>query len=182
MQTEHDRTRYTPVSRKFPDCSNARARPNPPRSTPPKPTPKPTIPPNRIKNYSREGKRRAIVTLHDLNYCGSKVHEATSIPTSTISDVIKEYEATGDTTDAPRAGRPPKLSAGDKRTLETIIQDEPTLPFKEIADTASQFNIQAFKHTVDKALKETGFSLKVRRWKSYLTIERKEKGVHWCIR
>jgi transposase len=96
--------------------------------------------------------------------------------------VIKKYEATGDTTDAPRSGRPPKLSAGDKRTLETIIQDEPTLPSKEIADTASQFNIQAFKDTADKALKETGFSLKVRRRKPCLTIERKEKGVLWYIR
>lgn len=83
--------------------------------------------------------------------------------------------------DAPRPG-PPKQSDKNKKTIEAIVQDEPTLTLREIADTASQFNIQAFKDTMDKALKETDFSLKVRRRKLYFMLERKERRPLWCDR
>ena len=106
--------------------------------------------------------------------------KATGVARSTIRGIIKRGdEQGGDLHDAPRAGRPTKITDAKRRKVEAVIDENPQLPLQEIT---SQANTGLGHSTVDKIISEAKFRLLVPRKKPFWRKGQKEKRKDFCFR
>ena len=95
------------------------------------------------------------------------------VPKSTVSSVIKRAKNDdGNTHDAPRAGRPTKISDAKRQAVLDIIDAEPHLALRDITNKA---NVGLGKDSINKISWEAGFKLKIPRKKPFWRKGQKEK-------
>jgi transposase len=102
-----------------------------------------------------------------------KISKLMKVPKSTVSSVIKRAKNhDGNTHDAPRAGRPTKISDAKRQAVLDIIDAEPHLALRDITNKA---NVGLGKDSINKISWEAGFKLKIPRKKPFWRKGQKEK-------
>jgi len=124
--------------------------------------------------HAREDRNREIYALYkhtDMGY--NKISQLMKLSKSTVSTVIKKAENhNGNTHEAPRAGRPTKITDVKRKIILDIIDAEPHLALRDITQNA---NVGLGKDTINKISGEAGFKLKIPRKKSFWRKGQKEK-------
>ena len=132
---------------------------------------------------SRYDRRRDVVALHNHGDKPKAIAAELGAPERSVYRIIKEYKERGHVHDLPRSGRPPTLSASDKKIIEKTVEEHPELALCDITNTVTLDISHDVSHvTVDKALKEVGFTLHVKRKKPFLKASHKRDRVEWCAR
>jgi transposase len=83
----------------------------------------------------------------------------------------------GDTHDASRPRRPIKISATKKTIVEGIVDNEPFLALRDIAE---KVNVWLRKTTVDKIIGDAGFKLIIPEKEAILEERAKAKQNRFC--
>jgi len=107
----------------------------------------------------------------------NKISKLMKLSKSTVSTVIKKAENhNGNTHDAPRAGRPTKITDVKRKIILDIIDAEPHLELRDITQKA---NVGLGKDTINKISGEAGYKLKIPRKKPFWRKgqKREEEGV-----
>lgn len=109
-----------------------------------------------------------------------KIGKATGVAKSTVRGIIKRGDRHGgDVRDALRSGGPTKITDAKRKRVESILDEDPRLPLREITSRA---NIGLGHSTVDKIISETTFRLLVPRKKPFWRKGQKEKRKDFCFR
>jgi transposase len=118
-------------------------------------------PPHTSRNQ-REDRNAEIYSLHRYTNWGyDKIVKATGVAKSIVRGIIKRGEERGgDVHDAPRAGCPTKITDMKRRKVESVIDEDPRLPLRDIASRA---NVGLGHSTVDKIISGSKFRLLVPR-------------------
>ena len=140
------------------------------RSPPP---PYPTMAPPHSRR-AREDRNKEIYALYkhtDMGYY--KISKLMNLSKSTVQSVVKNAESRdGNTHDAPRSGRPTKITDAKRQVVLDIIDAEPHLALRDITHKA---NIGLGKDTINRISAEAGFKLRIPRKKPFWRKGQKEK-------
>src|SRR5437588_3696020 len=102
-----------------------------------------------------------------------KISKLMNVSMLTVSTMIKKTKNhDGNTHDAPRAGRPTKITDTKRQVVLDIIDAEPHLALRDITLKA---NVGLGKDTINKISGEASFKLKIPRKKPFWRKEQKEK-------
>jgi len=82
--------------------------------------------------------------------------------------------------DAPRSGRPKKITSPLQQQVEDIVLANPHASLSEITDNLHNLQIDIGRSTVDTVTKELGFKLRVPCKKPYLDAFTKIRRKFWC--
>jgi len=136
--------------------------------------------PNNDHRQAREDKNTEILALHNHTTLGyDKIAKSTGVAKSTVRAVIKRGQAH----DAPRSGRPTKVTAISRKIVEKVVDDDSRLPLHDITNEANKAiaktTSQILGHTtVDTILRNAPFKLiKPRKkpfWRKGQKAKRKE--------
>lgn len=128
----------------------------------------------------RYDQNRDIAALADYGLGYKKIAKQIGINPSTVRNVVKRYRERGHVHDAPRSGRPTKITKTARKKIEAAVEDNPRATLRQITDLVYDLH---FGHTtVDKVIKQSGFRLTVPRKKPFLKSIQKEKRLDWCRR
>jgi len=138
-------------------------------------------PPHNDKKASkRQEQNREIALLSDLGLPAEQIARKRGLAPSTVRGVIKRYSERGTVDDAPRSGRPKKITSPLQQQLEDIVLANPHASLSEITDNLHNLQIDIGRSTVDTVTKELGFKLRVPRKKPYLDAFTKIRRKFWC--
>ena len=101
-------------------------------------------------------------------------------PISMIAGVVQRYRKRGHVADAPRQGRPTKITGEVQQRVADTVEANPRASLQQITDTLADLNIG--HTTVDKVLKQLGFKLRIPRKKPLLDVMQKVRRKFWCRR
>lgn len=85
---------------------------------------------------SRYDKRQAVIALHNTGQNAAQIHRDTGYPVRTVLDTIVNEAKRGHTHELPRTGRPPILSAWDKKRIVKVVENEPSSSLVKIKELA----------------------------------------------
>src|SRR5438128_2626030 len=119
-----------------------------------------------------EFSRIEIISLSHQNFGYKKIAAQTGYSVSTIRDVLKRWEFTGDYLAAPLSGRPTILSKHDRRRL---VQDIIDNLFKNLASLHADTCLPVCQRTIDRMIKDEGFDVYISVKKSWLDAEKEAK-------
>lgn len=109
-----------------------------------------------------------------------KIHDVTGVSRSTIGKVVRRAKMRkGDLHDAPRSGRPPKVTTPIKKRIDMLVEEHPRATLQQIATFA---DCGISKDTVNRTIHELGYRLIIPRTKPYLTDLQKRKRLDWCLK
>ena len=94
-----------------------------------------------------------------------KIASELGLSKSRVRDVVKRGdERRGDVKDAPRSGRPSKLTKEKRKRVLEVVDENPRLSLREITNIA---DVGLGRSSIDKILHESGFHLKIPRKKPF---------------
>src|SRR5262245_48387494 len=88
----------------------------------------------RNKHLSPTKRARIVTLFKDAKLLKSEISKHENIPRQTVQDTITKFEATRSYRDAPRSGRPTKLSKLDRRRILRMVEQNRCLSSSEIRD------------------------------------------------
>ncbi|XP_076853445.1 uncharacterized protein LOC143508669 [Brachyhypopomus gauderio] len=98
-----------------------------------------------------------------------KISKSLMIPQSTIKSIIIKWKEHGTTTNLPREGRPPKLSARSRRALIREAAQRPKVTLKELQSSQAETGVSVHMTTIIRTLHRAGLYGRVARKKPLLT-------------
>lgn len=98
-----------------------------------------------------------------------KISKSLMIPRSTIKSIIIKWKEHGTTTNLPREGRPPKLSARSRRALIREAAQRPKVTLKELQSSQAETGVSVHMTTISRTLHRAGLYGRVARKKPLLT-------------
>ena len=138
--------------------------------------------PLHITSTAKHDRRQEVILLTSLGWRYKRIAEKTSIPTSTIRDIIKEFNTCGSTQDAPRSGRPLKVTEDISPAVESIADENRWSSLQELTEKLYTLDIKIGRLSVNKTVKQLGFELRIPRKKPYLDSFKKIRQKYWCKR
>lgn len=130
----------------------------------------------------RHERNREIALLSDLGLPAEQIARKRGLAPSTVRGVIKRYRIRGSVEDAPRSGRPKKISSKIQQQVESTVLANSHSSLTEITDNLHKMQINISRGTVDTVIKQLGFKLLVPRKKPYLDAFTKIRRKYWCYR
>lgn len=126
--------------------------------------------------------RNRLLVLYE---CGiksaKKLHQFTGIPLSTIYDHLKRFQTGKGSKRKVGSGRPPKLSANDRRRVAQLANFHEKWSATRIAQRAHKKGSPLVsRQTICRVLKEQGFLKLVPKIVPLLTQQHKDERVRWC--
>jgi len=117
---------------------------------------------------ARYENNRDIAVLSDLGWGYRKIAQQMGMPVSTVQGVVKRYRERGSTSvhDAPRSGRPTKISPIVQQRVETFVEENPKASLSQITEQLQDLDVG--RSTIDKVINNLGFKLKIPRKKPFL--------------
>jgi len=128
----------------------------------------------------RYERNRDIALLSDLGKSYEQIARDLDIPPSTIRGVVKRYRKRGHVREAPRAGRPSKITAHVLQQVDKAVEENPRASLDEI--TKRLKDLEVGRTTVNKITKRLGFRLRIPRKKPFLNLFAKIRRKYWCGR
>lgn len=107
----------------------------------------------------------------------AEAHRAYDVSESTIRSIWNKYKITGSAENRQRSGRPPVLTAADKRHMFRTARKQRRTPFAEVGN---QLGLQASESTIRRALKHEGYRCCVARKVPYLKKHHRIARVAWA--
>ena len=86
------------------------------------------------RKETSEVQRAAIIAYSNAKYSQNKIAKVMSIAQSTVSRIIKRYSENHNLKNKSRSGRPKKLSKEDERFLLGLVNSQPIVNAKILAD------------------------------------------------
>lgn len=145
----------------------------------PQPPPQPITMPKKAIGKSRYETRRGIIALSNHGLPVREIVKETRASENTVDRAVTKYKKECHVHDLPRSGCLPNLSKADKQILADVVEEYPTNALREITK-ASGLNIS--HPTVDKVLKEAGYTLHIKHKKPYPKPRPKLARLDWCHR
>ena len=140
-------------------------------------------PPHLDKRVTKRHERnREIALLSDLGLPAKQIARKWGLGPSTVRGVIKRYRLRGSVEDAPRSGRPKKISSKIQQQVESTVLANSHSSLTQITDNLHKLQINISQGTVDIVIKQLGFKLLVPRKKPYLDGFTKIQRNYWCYR
>ena len=96
------------------------------------------------------------------------------IPRSTIKSIIIKWKEHGITTNLPREGRPPKLTARARRALTREAAQTPKVTLEELQCSTAEAGVSVHRTTKSCTLHRTGLYGRVIRRKPLLSAKNKK--------
>jgi len=117
---------------------------------------------------ARYENNRDIAVLSDLGWGYRKIAQQMGMPVSTVQGVVKRYRERGSTSvhDAPRSGRPTKISPIVQQRVEAFVEENPKASLSQITEQLQDLDVG--RSTIDKVINNLGFKLKIPRKKPFL--------------
>ena len=136
--------------------------------------------PPHITSTSKHDRRQEVILLASLGWGYKRIAEKTSIPTSTVRDIIKRFNTRGSTQDAPRSGRPLKVTKDVSQAIESIADENPWSSLQDLTKKLHTLDIKIGRSSVNRTVKQLGFELRIPRKKPYLDSFKKIRRKYWC--
>lgn len=123
-------------------------------------------------------KRTRIQMKYELGISQRRIAFEEGVPNGTVSGVVKRYRQQKSAKSSPRSGRPPALSAIDKRRLFRIITKDPFISIEKLL-SESELNVSA--KTLSRWLKSEGIQHVQALRQQLLTPEAAKKRLEFAI-
>ena len=92
--------------------------------------------------------------LRNKNKTVRDISQTLGLPKSTVWNIIKKKESTGELTNRKGTGRPRKTSTADDRRILSIIKKNPQTPVRQIRNTLQESGVDLSMTTVCRRLHE----------------------------
>jgi len=100
---------------------------------------------------------------------------------SQVARAIKAFQEEGQTTIAPRSGRPPILDERDIRQVKRITKKNRNKPIEQITDSINEsLSTSVSSTTVRNYLHEEGYYSRVALRKPFVSEKNRQKRLKWC--
>lgn len=127
----------------------------------------------------RSNRNRDIAALTDYGLGYKRIAKQIGINPSTVRNVVKIYKKRGHVLDAPRTGRPSKITKEVRSLVNSITLDNPRPSFNQLTRLVRP-DLDVGRSTVNKVIKELGFKLIVPRKKPWFRKDQQRKRLEWC--
>jgi transposase len=112
----------------------------------------------------RSNRNRDIAALTDYGLGYKRIAKQIGINLSTVRNVVKRYKKRGHVLDAPRTGRPSKITKEVRSLVNSVTLDNPRASLNQLTKLVRP-DLDISRSTVNKVIKELGFKLIVPRKK-----------------
>ena len=116
------------------------------------------------------------IGLFKANYSFSQISKVLSLPKSTIQYIVNKWKRFGDTKNAPRSGRPRKISKRGLRVLIKVVREN---RWSTLGNITTEFNKDNKDHisstTIRRRLNEYGFRSRIPARKPLISENNRKK-------
>jgi len=128
-----------------------------------------------------EFERGEIIGLWKGGHSERDIVSILEFPKTTIHDTIERYKKENQISDAPRSGRPPKLSERNIRELVKIVKEDRQQSLREITEKFNDLSIVSVSsYTVQHTLHNEGFFGRAGKRKPLVSEVNCKKRLEWC--
>jgi transposase len=111
---------------------------------------------NRQKNHQFDNDSRvSMVTLKKAGQSYGEIAATFHTTKSTVHQIVKRFENSGNFTPKPRSGAPKKLSDADIRYLNIQVKKDRSVPLYDLQKRISDYGVSVCARTIARAMKET---------------------------
>ena len=133
------------------------------------------------RKETSEVQRAAIVAYADVSLTHTKIAKVMSIAQSTVSRIIKRVTTGHNLKNKTRTGRPKKLSKGDERFLLGLVESQPIVTAKILADTLKLRGVNVSPETIRRTLVRHNLHARVVKKKPLLTAKHKQDRLEFAM-
>ena len=128
-----------------------------------------------------EFERGEIIGLWKGGYVERDIMDILDHPKSTIHNIIEKYKIEHQISNAPRSGRPPKLTERNVRYLVKTVKKDRQQSLDEITEKFNQTSIVSVSSsTIKRTLHDEGFYGRAGKRKPLVSKANRKKRLEWC--
>lgn len=118
-----------------------------------------------------------IIGYHDLKMSGRQIAKKMLLPPSTVNYIIKRFKEENSIENAPRTGRPPKISERGQRYLLREIKKNRRQTLMNLTESTG---LEVSPSTLRREIHESEFSSRIAVPKPYISEKNAQKRLKWC--